>query len=161
MIRAGKVEEINWESGYWIFLDIGFSNKSSSCGILFGDGEPYEAQFNEAVFKICNFITNNEAPVNLVIEAPLSVSFDKRGNPKGRKPEKQKGQIRYWYVGLGCSVMVAATYFIRELSEIQAKNEVRLFEGSCVFSKTKDRSSNHSSDVLALRASIKILPQIP
>ena len=52
MIRSGKTEEINWESGDWLFVDIGFSNKSPSCGLLFGDKEPYEAQFNDSVKDI-------------------------------------------------------------------------------------------------------------
>ncbi|NLE25507.1 MAG: hypothetical protein GX625_09235 [Clostridiaceae bacterium] len=154
MIRAGSIEEIHWKSGNWVFLDIGFSNKSSSCGLLFGDGEAYEAQFNGAVSDICNFIKNCESPVNLVVEAPLSVSFDKNGNPKGRKPERQNGKTRYWYVGLGCSVMVATTYLMREISKIHVNSEVRLFEGFVSF-KSKNIASNHSNDVLALRASIK------
>jgi hypothetical protein len=154
MIRAGIVEEINWESGSWIFLDIGFSNKSSSCGILFGDGDPYETQFNKAVSDIISFIENQKSPSNLVIEAPLSVSFDKNGNPKGRKPEKQNGKTRYWYVGLGCSVMIAATYFLKEISKIEAKKEIRLFEGFVSF-KSTNVSSNHSKDVLSLRDSVK------
>ena len=154
MIRAGTIEEIDWESGYWIFLDIGFSNKSSSCGLLFGNGQPYEVQFVEAVSDIYNFVSNRKAPVNLVIEAPLSVAFDMKGNPKGRKPEKHNGKTRYWYVGLGCSVLVAATYLMKALSEIQTKNEIRLFEGFVSF-KSKEKISNHSNDVLALRASIK------
>jgi len=106
------------------------------------------------VSDICNFVSNRKAPVNLVIEAPLSVAFDMKGNPKGRKPEKQNGKTRYWYVGLGCSAMVAATYLIKALSEIQVKNEIRLFEGFVSF-KSKGKISNHSNDVLALRSSIK------
>jgi len=92
--------------------------------------------------------------VNLVIEAPLSVSFDIKGNPKGRKPERVNGKTRYWYVGLGCAVMVAATYLIKEISILEMKTEVRLFEGFVSF-KSKDIASNHSNDVIALRASIK------
>jgi hypothetical protein len=154
MIRAGTVEEINWEFGDWIFLDIGFSNKSKSCGILFGDQVPYEAKYNKAVSDICHFLENQEKPSNLVIEAPLSVSFDKDGNPKGRKPEKQEGKTRYWYVGLGCSVMVAATYLLKKISEKAPEKEVRLYEGFVSFKK-RNVASNHLEDVLSLRSSVK------
>ena len=98
MIRAGSIDEINTTSGSWVFIDIGFANKAKSCGLLFDDGEPVEVTFNQAVEKICSHIRTSHTPVNLVIEAPLSVSFDNYGNPKGRAVEKHNGKTRYWYV---------------------------------------------------------------
>jgi len=89
-------------------------------------------------------------PINLVIETPLSVSFDSNGNPKGRKIEKQNNKTRYWYVSLGTTVMVAAMYLLRAIVDLQPTTEVRLFEGFVSF-KDRNKSSNHSRDVLALR----------
>ena len=100
--------------------------------------------------KICKYIKTSDIPINLVIEAPLSVSFDSNGNPKGRKIEKQNNKTRYWYVSLGTTVMVAAMYLLRAIVDSQPTAEVRLFEGFVSF-KDRNKSSNHSRDVLALR----------
>lgn len=150
IIRAGKVSEIIPSSGDWLILDVGFANKQSSCGLLVNDTAPVELRFNEAMERVCTFISKNPNPVNLVVEAPLSVAFDKAGNPTGRKIEKQGVKTRYWYVGLGCTVMVAALYLVKAISEIQASTEVRLFEGFVSF-KAKGVRSNHSRDVELLR----------
>lgn len=146
MIRAGTKSEISLSAGEWIVLDIGFANKSASCGLLVNRESPIELQFNEAVQKICQFISNSTKPVNLVIEAPLSVAFDSKGNPKGRTVEKQGSKTRYWYVGLGCTVMVAALYLVKAIREIPSNVEVRLFEGFVSF-KESGVKSNHSRDV--------------
>jgi len=37
MIYAGKLADISWVTGTWLILDIGFSNKARSCGLLIGD----------------------------------------------------------------------------------------------------------------------------
>ena len=113
-IYAGALK-IDRDSGTWIFLDIGFSNKKRTCGFLVKGGKPKLLLFNEAKGDIKSEILKSKLPVNLVIEAPLSVCFDKNGNPKGRKIEHQDGKVRYWYSGLGCAVMVAAIYLIHEI----------------------------------------------
>ncbi|MEN8134394.1 MAG: hypothetical protein ABFS18_02505 [Thermodesulfobacteriota bacterium] len=154
MIRAGTTKEIKWDSGNWVFLDIGFANKSSSCGLLFGNDDPDEVTFNEATEIICEYLSKQQQATNLVIEAPLSVSFDLKGNPKGRKPEKQNGKTRYWYVGLGCTVLVATFYLIKSITDSKPPAEVRLFEGFVSF-KSKGKVSNHSKDVLLLRRAVK------
>ncbi|MEJ1356638.1 MAG: hypothetical protein RPU34_12585 [Candidatus Sedimenticola sp. (ex Thyasira tokunagai)] len=149
MIRAGAKSEIS-SAEEWLILDIGFANKSASCGLLVNNEAPVELRFNEAKERICEFITKSQRPVNLLIEAPLSVAFDSKGNPKGRAVEKQGSKTRYWYVGLGCTVMTAALYLVKAISEIQPSVEVRLFEGFVSF-KEKGKKSNHSRDVMLLR----------
>ena len=52
MIRSGHVKEIDWNSGEWLFFDVGFSNNSKSCGLLVGDGTPREFRFNEVLDEI-------------------------------------------------------------------------------------------------------------
>lgn len=149
-IRAGTISEISPSSGEWLILDIGFANKSASCGLLVNDSAPVELRFNEMVNRVCNFISESQIPVNLVIEAPLSVAFDRAGNPTGRAIEKLGGKTRYWYVGLGSTVMVAAMYLVKAISQRQATSEVRLFEGFVSF-KTKGVKSDHLRDVKLIR----------
>ena len=88
--------------------------------------------------------------INVVLEAPLSAAFDANGNPVGRSVEKRDGQSRYWYAGLGCSVLVAATYLLRSIHDQSPVREIRLFEGLVSF-KPKGLPSSHSKDVGALR----------
>jgi len=114
MISSGKAEDISWPNGTWLILDIGFSNSKRSCGILLGDGEAKQLTFNEAIDEVVR-IANTVPLLNLVIEAPLSVAFDKAGNPKGRSMEKEGRTNRLWYVGPGCAVLVAVMYLMKAL----------------------------------------------
>lgn len=155
MIRAGTTQEIKWDAGNWVFIDIGFANKSRSCGLLLGDGKPSEVTFDEASALICEYLSIQQKETNLVIEAPLSVSFDIKGNPKGRKPENHNGKTRYWYSGLGCTVMVAAFYLLKAIVDSSPPAEIRLFEGFVSF-KDRGKRSTHSEDVLLLRDAVKI-----
>ena len=155
MIRAGTIDEISPE-GEWLILDIGFSSTGSTCGLKKNRDDPVELQFGEVKEKICHSVRDSRQPVNLVIEAPLSVAFNKQGNPKGRRFEKQRDQTtgksntRYWYYNGGCGVMVAALYLIRAISEMPQSVETRLFEGFVSF-KSGTAISNHSRDVELLR----------
>ena len=114
-INAGDRSQIQWGDGNWVFLDIGFSNRGQTCGLLFGDGLPRSVQFTQAGQMIVEQIRQSKSTINLVIEAPLSVCFDSIGNPTGRKIEKEAEKSRYWYTGAGCAVMVAAMYLIRDI----------------------------------------------
>jgi hypothetical protein len=150
VIQAGDVLQVAWTDGNWLFLDAGFSNKSRSCGLLVRDEAPRRVRFGEAVKEITEQISKSRSPLNLVIEAPLSVCFDQDGNPKRRRIEQEKGKSRYWYCGAGCSVMVAAMYLIRAIHQSKPPVAVRLFEGFISFKKLGEVSS-HESDVLSLR----------
>jgi hypothetical protein len=103
---------------------------------------------------ILDTVAKASVPVNLTIEAPLSVAFDKLGNPKGRSIEKQGGKTRYWYNGLGCGVMVAAMYLVRAIHDSCPKHDVRLFEGFVSY-KDPQLESDHLRDVLLIRQVIK------
>ncbi|MDD4984724.1 MAG: hypothetical protein PHQ43_02880 [Dehalococcoidales bacterium] len=89
-----------------------------------------------------------------MIEAPLSVAFDKYGNPKGRSIDKRGNQKRYWYVGPGCVVMVATLYLMKRILEINPDCNIKLFEGLVSY-KIKTKRSNHLEDVILLRDAIK------
>ena len=151
MIRAGTKSEIVLSSGEWLILDTGFAKTGRrTCGLLVNRESPVEIDFNEATERLCHFIANSTKPVNLVIEAPLSVAFDSKGNPTGRAVEKQGSETRYWYTGPGCAVMIAALYLVRAITETTSNVEIRLFEGFVSF-KEKGTESNHSMDVKRLR----------
>lgn len=150
MIRAGLPIEANRNSGEWIFVDLGFAQAAKSCGLLVGDGKPKEVSFSQLTTEILDIVAADEDPLNLLIEAPLSVAFNANGNPTGRSIERREQQTRYWYVGLGCSVLVAATYLLRSIHDAQSHREIRLFEGFASF-KPKGIRSSHSNDVLNLR----------
>lgn len=150
IVRAGHITEATPESGEWVFVDPGFSSKAKSCGLLTPNSEPIQITFAQLQAELVSLVTTGEQPLNLAIEAPLSVAFGPAGNPVGRSIELRNGQARYWYVGLGCSVLVAATYLLRAITDANPKREVRLFEGLVSF-KPKGERSSHSSDVANLR----------
>lgn len=153
MIYSGKVDDISWTKGTWLILDIGFSNNKKSCGLLLGDNASEQLKFNDAVDTVVR-IARDKPLLNLVIEAPLSVAFDKSGNPKARSIEKEGGKNRLWYVGAGCAVLVAAMHLVRKLHDSQPSADVKLFEGFVSY-KNKVAKSNHLRDVELLRKAIK------
>ncbi|HMV54588.1 MAG TPA: hypothetical protein PLX20_11875 [Rhodocyclaceae bacterium] len=150
MIHAGTKANANRFTGDWIFVDIGFAEKASSCGLLVGDGTPEVISFSRLCSRVLEIVGTGSNPLNLLIEAPLSVAFNEDGNPTGRRIERRGSQTRYWYVGLGCSVLVAATYLLRAINKDVGEREVRLFEGFASF-KEKNSRSSHRKDVLDLR----------
>lgn len=149
-IRAGTIEECHPSAGDWAFVDPGFSAKAKSCGLLVQSGQPELLTFGELSARLAALVATGDVPLNLVIEAPLSVAFGPAGNPVGRSIERRDRSSRYWYVGLGCSVLVSATYLVRAISEAGLAREVRLFEGFVSF-KQQGVRSNHCADVVSLR----------
>ena len=141
-------------------MDIGFAgngrNGGKTSGIAIGDSEPKVVHFGE-LGKTITREAMGGSPLNLLIEAPLSVAFDSEGRPVGRKIETRGMNSRYWYVGPGAVTMVAAMYLLNQIrcrsheSNIQ---ELRLFEGFVSF-KSKESKLSHSEDVVCLRRVIK------
>jgi hypothetical protein len=154
MIEAGEIPQITWAKGNWIFLDIGFSSTKKSCGVIFEECEPLCLQFGDAQNQIVEKIVKSKSPINLVIEAPLSVCFSRVGNPKGRLIEKEGSKTRYWYNGLGCAVMIAAMYVIKRVYDANPSAPVRLFEGFVSY-KNRPAKSDHAGDVRLLRDAVR------
>ena len=90
MIRAGTEQEIRKESGDWVFVDIGFAAEKKSCGLIIGSDSPQNLSFAEMVKRLVGLARSKAAPLNIVIEAPLSVAFLANGNPCGRKIERSE-----------------------------------------------------------------------
>jgi hypothetical protein len=154
MIRSGRISELCKDSGQWVFADLGFSEKNKTCGLPVHEKEEKEITFGDLLREMQVIITSGHKTINILLEAPLSVAFNNEGNPTGRKIEEHPNgndkQPRYWYLGLGCGVMVAATYLLRSVFDAESTAEIRLFEGFASF-KSKGAKSSHVKDVKGLR----------
>ncbi len=155
----------------WVFVDLGFAQAAKSCGLLAGDGKPKEISFSQLRTEVMEIVAACGKPLNRTPPHPalsprtggegkgegvalgpyyFETINNEKGNPTGRKIERREKQTRYWYVGLGCSVLVAATYLLRSIHDARPVREIRLFEGLASF-KHKDARSSHGEDVLNLR----------
>lgn len=151
MIIPGTPAMASRDSGVWVFVDMGFSKNSKSCGIAIGECEPYVVRYGDLGPRIACELSKGSPPLNLLIEAPLSVAFNNRGNPTGRKIEKRRRYTRYWYVGAGAATLLATTHLLRRLHEMHPAREIRLFEGFASF-KSKRATFSHAVDVSDLRS---------
>ena len=151
MIRAGTLHEIDVTTGSWVYLDLGFSRKPT-CGLIIDDGSAVELSYADAGAAIVQHLQKEHGPISLVIEAPLSVAFDRHGNPTGRACEIHNGQPRYWYIGAGAIVTLAAMYLLARIEPYSHRAEVVLYEGFVSFKK---RSSTHGGDAALLREIIE------
>ncbi|MHB8744659.1 MAG: hypothetical protein ACYC9L_16275 [Sulfuricaulis sp.] len=142
---------LNRNEAQWAFVDLGFSARAKSCGVLLDDAAPTELTFGGMVECISALSQSSGAPLALVLEAPLSVSFNSAGNPEARQFEKRDGQSRCWYFGLACAITTSALYLLRSLHESRPKRPILLLEGFVSF-KPKGVKSSHAADVKALRA---------
>ena len=157
-IRAGTMSELHTREGDWAFVDLGFSRDGKTCGFLHEPATPTSGtepagkalKFGALTKTVVNLARQEGPPLHLVLEAPLSSAFGADGNPLGRSVEKQGKTTRYWYVGLGCSVLVASLYLLRAVMDAGPAREVRLFEGLVSF-KDPTKRSDHVADVEALR----------
>ena len=80
MINAGKTDDFSRDPEDWIFLDIGFSSEAKTCGLkIFG--EPAKNQsWADACLGIKKAIRSGNKDINLMIEAPLSVTFNSKNS---------------------------------------------------------------------------------
>ncbi|MCY3565570.1 MAG: helix-turn-helix transcriptional regulator [Gammaproteobacteria bacterium] len=150
MIVAGVRDQARRDSGQWVFVDMGFSADERSCGIAIGDLQPRNVRYGDLAPCIARELESDTAPLNLLIEAPLSVAFNANGNPTGRSIEKKNGKTRYWYTQGGAVTLLATMHLVRDLYEMRPSREVRLFEGFASF-KHKGTRSSHQDDVSNLR----------
>ena len=151
MIVPGTPDMRSRDSGEWVFVDIGFSQNSKSCGIAIGDSKPCVIHYGDLGCRIARELKKGSSPLNLLIEAPLSVAFDAQGSPTGRKIERRGRDTRYWYVGAGAATLLATTHLLRRLYDMHPAREIRLFEGFASF-KSKTATSSHAADVCKLRS---------
>ena len=126
-IRAGKVCNINMESGDWFIVDIGWVNY----GIAINQDPADQVGRRELVRQLVGRATEGTSrPLNLLLEAPLSMAFDPDGNPMIRGFETPEGiGPRRWYFNAGASTMHSAATILDELSRCRLRRRIRLFEG--------------------------------
>ena len=157
LIRAGKRSEARMDgSAHWLFVDVGFAQSSNkSCGLALNCCAPRVMNFGKLVGDVtCHAKKASCLPLNLLIEAPLSVAFDENGNPTGRKCIDPFGKNhRYWYEQAGVVTMVGAIYLVRALIDAGIEREIRLFEGFASFKG--EGKSDHKRDVKDLRYTVK------
>jgi hypothetical protein len=142
-----------------ISVDLGFAKSTrKTCGIAIGRQDELtevleNCSFGGCVQRVIQELGNaGEEATALIIEAPLSVHFDK-GSPFGRAGENEGGKTRYWYCGSGASVFLGAIFFLDALAKEKSlsPSNIYLFEGFCSFSKKgKTPKNNHQHDARAL-----------
>ena len=180
-ITAGQVEDIEAVRVNpvllrdWIFVDIGFSSTEESCGVAIGKDDPEEVTFANLVKKLAAQVAEVEKPhkpLNLLLEAPLSIAFTTDGNPTARVFESKKESTppklaelmddthRGWYYNAGANTMAGATRLIWELRKCKRRRDIRLFEGyapreSERRDEIKSKKGDHAKVVRQLRALVK------
>ena len=143
------MDEIYEREGDWLFVDIGFSSTEETCGVLMGGDSPTEVTFSDAKKFVVQESQRSGSPLNLVIEAPLSATFSRYGNPTGRSFERRGRTTRYWYYGGAALLVVATGHLLRGVLESVPNRPVRLFEGFVSF-KPYGVPSSHAGDVMSL-----------
>jgi hypothetical protein len=101
-------------------------------------------------------VKNADELTNLVIEAPLSVCFNKDGNPARRTIEtiEVEGETQYRDWHRACGIMIAAMYVVRAIVAVAPKFPIRSFEGFVSY-KDPDVKTDHCRDDELLRDVIK------
>lgn len=150
-IRAGTMDDLKRDSGDWLFVDVGFSSKKKSCGVLKNEECPMKKTFGNLVKLIIKEAQIPRQPLSLLLEAPLSVAFSNDGNPTYRSTDREPGKKpRDWWYNAGASMLLATGHLLRRVKDCGVRREVRLFEGFVSFKSAGSRS-DHEADVLRLR----------
>ena len=134
-IRAGTQPRVNAMED-WLFIDLGLNNTKPTCGFLKilnpGDEEELAGNFTFGDMVDRTILTIHQrvrTPLNLVLEAPLSLTFRDTGNPITRACDLGNGLARPWNAGAGPGVTVAAIALLTKIRDAGIEREVRLFEG--------------------------------
>lgn len=136
-IRSGTIDELKEESVDWLFVDVGFSSTHKSCGVLKNNERPKTVKFGRFVKCVVKETRIPGPPLNLLLEAPLSVAFDKDGNPTRRSTDEEGKEYRDWWYNAGASTLLATGYLLRLVKECGIRREVRLFEGFASFKSSR------------------------
>jgi hypothetical protein len=117
-----------------VAIDLGFSGSMASCGLAFRKSRGTEIelknyQYNACIQKTAELIASNVNSV-LILEAPLSAAFNSKGNPQSRGDFEGKPKPRWWSLGAGAVMSLAALYFLKELCQLVDKDTCcNLIEG--------------------------------
>jgi hypothetical protein len=92
---------------------------------------PAEQFFGECVSTVIDFACEHHEVV-LLVEAPLCASFDGRGNPAPRGSFECSRRPRWWSIGAGASMALAAQHFLGAIHDAVSSSMVHLAEGFVV-----------------------------
>lgn len=107
-------------------IDLGFSGTRPTCGAAYraqGSNRVVRQRlkFGECVdFSLKTLAACSEAVV--IIEAPLSAAFDAEGNPQARGVFETAPKPRWWSIGPGAAMALAAQYFLRALDQVSTSD---------------------------------------
>lgn len=118
-------------------VDMGFSGKTASSGYAYRAAGVKQASSENKTFADClQAVTEQIGQVGdllLIIEAPLSAAFDRNGNPQPRGTFESSPKPRWWSLGPGAAMSLAAMHFLKRLaSQIPANRKCFLVEGYVV-----------------------------
>ena len=118
-------------------VDMGFSGKSASCGYAYRAAGDQQTRSEIKTFADCLQAVAEQisraGDLLLVIEAPLSAAFDSKGNPQSRGTFESSPKPRWWSLGPGAAMSLAAMHFLKRLaSPFSASRKCYLVEGYVV-----------------------------
>jgi len=128
-----------------VAVDLGFSNTAKSCGVAhYSEGgtlHTEELTFADAVAAVAGSVRSSRECV-LILEAPLSAAFDEKGNPCPRHDIERSDPPRWWSIGAGAAMALAALHFCRRLHDRSpADVRLNLVEGFVTGDESKDHST--------------------
>lgn len=128
-------------------VDMGFSGQSASCGYAYRTAGDKQTSSENKTFADCLQSVAEQisraGDLLLIIEAPLSAAFDRKGNPQPRGSFESTPKPRWWSLGPGAAMSLAAMHFLKRLaSQIAANRKCYLVEGYVV-----GANSGHDADV--------------
>ena len=133
-------------------VDLGFSGAARSCGVsATHDAEttrPATQRFDECVSTAIDFASEHREIV-LVIEAPLCAAFDDRGNPAPRGAIERSPRARWWSLGAGAAMALAAQHFLSAVHDAAPESTIHLVEGIVIGADSGDHGQVASGLMLA------------
>lgn len=128
-------------------VDMGFSGKTASTGYAYRAAGNQQAISENKTFADCLQAVAEQisraGDLLLIIEAPLSAAFDRKGNPQSRGTFESSPKPRWWSLRAGAAMSLAAMHFLKRLaSRIPANSKCYLVEGYVV-----GANSGHDADV--------------
>lgn len=117
-------------------VDMGFSGKTASTGFAFlaqGDKLTSESRTFAGCVESVAEHSRRHQELALVIEAPLSAAFNTNGNPQARGNFESRPKPRWWSLGAGACMSLAALFFLKRLAEALPRGTtIYLIEGFVV-----------------------------
>lgn len=115
-------------------VDLGFSGREKSCGVAFRSSHSDalcngQLTFSQSAQYVVEKLDGLSESL-LIVEAPLSAAFNGCGNPCPRGEFERVPRCRWWSIGAGAAMALAAQYFLREcVRKLPSGASIYLIEG--------------------------------